>query len=101
MNKDYEIPFTKAFADAWQEWIAYRRKRKLPKYAYPQRTLAAIVRDSQNNEEIAIKAINYSIEQNWQGIFFKPFMFTNNESKRNEVQTELNSRLAKWQQVGH
>ena len=95
------LPFGEKFAQAWQEWISYRRKRRLPKYAYPQRTLSAIERDSKGNEEVAIKAINNSIDQNYQGIFVKPSMFNDNGNKRSEVQAELNSRLDRWQQVGH
>ncbi len=55
----------------WDEWIQYRKERKLPKYVPTglKRTLAALFEDSGGNESVAIKMIEQSIKHNWQGIF--------------------------------
>jgi hypothetical protein len=67
-----ELPFkSDAFAEAWEEWLLYRRERRLPAYKPVglKRTFNMLIRDSDNNEETAIAMLGQSIEQNYQGIF--------------------------------
>lgn len=67
-----ELPFNSLeFQQAWDEWLQFRKERKLPKYVPVgiKKTLTALVNKSGNCEEVAIKMIEQSIEQNWQGIF--------------------------------
>lgn len=67
-----ELPFkTESFARAWDEWLEYRRERRLPKYVPTglKRTYTGLIRDSNNDEATAIAIINNAIEKNWQGLF--------------------------------
>lgn len=67
-NLPFEGPEFKA---AWDEWIQYRKERKLPGYKPTglKRTFAGLIRDSNNNIKTAIEIIHFSIEKNWQGLF--------------------------------
>lgn len=69
-----ELPFTgPGFTSIWQEWLEYRRQRKLPKYVPVglKRTFTMLKKISENNEETAIKMIDRAISNNWQGFNFK------------------------------
>lgn len=59
------------FIEAWDEWVQYRKERKLPKYVPRglQKTLTMLKNISGDNKTTAIKIINQSIEQNYQGLF--------------------------------
>jgi site-specific recombinase XerC len=59
------------FKAAWEEWLQYRKERKLAKYTPTglQKTLTNLYNISGQNEETAIQIINQSIIQNWQGLF--------------------------------
>jgi hypothetical protein len=70
--KEIQLPFnTQEFRMAWLEWLEYRKERKLPKYVSIglKKTFAALVRDSNNDEMTAMKIIEQSISNNWQGLF--------------------------------
>ena len=86
------LPFNSdEFQTIWAEWMAFRGERKLPAYKPIglKRTLAALVRDSNNDEKIAIAIIIQSIEKNWQGLF----------PVKNNTQT--NGRTTNyWQNIG-
>ena len=94
------LPFSEQFNKAWQEWITYRKERHLPCYKPMglKKTLTRLCQLANNNEAEAIAIIDYSISQNYQGLFKEKSYGTKNNS-RTEVQAELNSRLEKWQQV--
>ncbi len=64
-------PFGEAFRVAWDEWLQYRKERKLPKYVPTglKRTFSSIIKLSSNDEATAVKIIYQSIENNWQGLF--------------------------------
>lgn len=66
-----ELPFNEAFKIAWDEWLSYRKERKLPKYAATglKKTLTHLVNISNNNEQTACAIIDQSIIQNYQGLF--------------------------------
>ena len=70
--EEVKLPFdSEAFLISWNEWIQYRKERKIPKYVPTglKRTFANLVKISGNNEAIAIAIIAQSIEQNYQGLF--------------------------------
>lgn len=99
------IPFTPTFQNTWNEWLQYRKERKLPKYTDTglKRTITHLLNISANDEQTAILIVEQSISQNYQGLF--PLKNNYNAKQktdgRNEVQAELNNRLAKWQQAGN
>jgi len=67
-----KLPFaSEEFKNAWNEWIEYRKERRLPKYVPRglKMTFSKLVRESDNHERTAIKMIENSMEQNYQGIF--------------------------------
>lgn len=67
-----DLPFkSESFAKAWSEWITYRKERRLPNYVPMglKKTFTRLVNDSGNSEGEAIKMIEYSMSQNYQGIF--------------------------------
>jgi hypothetical protein len=65
------LPFTNQFAQAWQEWLQYRKERRLPAYKPVglKKTLTRLTQLANNNEAEAIAIIDYSISQNYQGLF--------------------------------
>lgn len=70
---DYQLPFTGKFAEAWQEWLEYRKEKKLPKYVPRgiKMTFTELINLSNNNEETAIKMLERAMCNNWQGFNFK------------------------------
>jgi len=65
------LPFNESFSTAWQEWLSYRKERRLPSYKPMglKKTLSRLIQLADNNEAEAIKIIDYSISQNYQGLF--------------------------------
>lgn len=59
------------FISKWQEWLQYRKERKLAAYAPTglKATFTRLKRISLNRSEIAIKIIDQSLEMGWQGLF--------------------------------
>lgn len=67
-----ELPWNDLdFKAAWEEWLEYRRERRLPKYVPKglQKTLANLVNISSNSSITAVKIIEQSMENNWAGLF--------------------------------
>lgn len=59
---------TPEFSAAWQDWLAYRRERRLP--ACKPKSIETQLRTlSEWGHDVAIVAIRESIRQNWQGLF--------------------------------
>ena len=59
---------TPEFFVAWSQWNNYRKKRKLPKYAMPQKLLKKL---AAMGHDIAVRAIDLAITQNWNGVHEK------------------------------
>ncbi len=59
------------FRSTWALWLSERKEKKLKKYTSKglQAQLHHLQQISKNNEADAIKIINYSIAQGWQGLF--------------------------------
>jgi len=59
------------FRSTWAVWLSERKEKKLKKYTSKglQAQLHHLQQISKNNEADAIKIINYSIAQGWQGLF--------------------------------
>lgn len=56
---------------AWEEWLQYRKERKLPKYTRIgiSKTWTHLMNIANQSEQVAIEIINQSIAQNWAGLF--------------------------------
>jgi len=70
-NYEPEMPEnlkTEIFIQTWGEWLSYRRMRKLAAYK-PQTLDKQLAELSDWGHDEAIRAINDSIRQNWQGLF--------------------------------
>lgn len=70
--KDIVFPFdSKKFMDCWDLWLDFRKEIKKPINGIISRQaqLKKISKLSNGNENTAIKIINQSIENNWQGLF--------------------------------
>lgn len=70
--ENIQLPFSgEDFKKAWDDWIGYRKERKLPKYTERglQKTFKHLTEISGQNESSAIKIIEQSMSNNWQGMF--------------------------------
>lgn len=66
------LPFNdENFISKWQEWLQYRKERKLAAYAPTglKATFTRLKRISLNRPDIAIQIIDQSLEMGWQGLF--------------------------------
>lgn len=67
------LPFPESpeFASKWNEWIEFRRQRRLPKYVPIglKGTFTKLKRISSNDAETAIAIIQQSMDDNYQGLF--------------------------------
>lgn len=73
-NNTSEIPLPflgPAFSEKWNEWIEFRRQRRLPQYVPIglKGTFTKLKRISYNDEEMAIAIIQQSMDDNYQGLF--------------------------------
>jgi DNA-binding MarR family transcriptional regulator len=69
---ELELPFkSEAFKEKWEEWLKYRKERKTPSYKPTglKHTFKKIQTLSQNNEIAAIKILEQSMGNGWQGLF--------------------------------
>jgi|ERR1044072_5864854 hypothetical protein len=79
-----ELPFSEAFATAWQEWLTYRKEEKrLRPYTEKglKRTITYLINLANNDEEKAIEIINYSMNQQYQGLFLPKKNYATNNNK--------------------
>ncbi|MCK9220260.1 MAG: YdaU family protein [Bacteroidales bacterium] len=71
-NPEIIYPFQfPEFSTAWDLWVAYRKEKHIRGYKLigEQAALKNLSEISNNNLDTAIKIINQSISQNWQGLF--------------------------------
>ena len=59
---------TETFREAWNDWLAYRRECKIPKYK-PRAMAAQLATLAAWGPDVAICAIRQSIRQQWRGLF--------------------------------
>jgi hypothetical protein len=81
-----ERPFkSKEFDEIWEIWIDERKQQKRKKYTPrgEQATLHNLQKISNNDEKTAIKIIQQSITQGWQGLFA-----LKTAAKRNQLNAE-------------
>lgn len=66
-----KLPFGNEFSTSWNEWLEYRKQKKIKKYVPIglSKTFSLLRRISNDNEQTAIQIINQSIENNYQGLF--------------------------------
>lgn len=66
-----QLPFNdENFIQKWQEWLQYRKERRLANYVPTglKKTFTKLLNDSQNNMDIAMQIIDQAIASNWQGL---------------------------------
>lgn len=68
-----QLPWsTDTFEFAWNEWLTYKKeKRKKYTPTGERKALSRLYKITEGNEALAIDAINFSIAQNYQGIFLE------------------------------
>jgi hypothetical protein len=70
-NNGVQIPFQEeAFLEKWQEWLTYRKERRLAAYVPTglKKTFTKLVNDSQNDYHVAMQIIDQAMGNNWQGL---------------------------------
>ena len=76
------LPFGPGFKSAWDDWIAYRREARFPKWQ--QRTIdAQLERLGKLTEPQAVEAIRQSIANGWRGLFPEKAKTTESRPTRN------------------
>jgi hypothetical protein len=68
LAEDPPVEMGERLSVAWARWVEYRAERKLAPYK-PRGESAAIKRLMEWGEERAVKAIEFSMAQNYQGVF--------------------------------
>lgn len=67
-----DLPFSgSAFAEAWNDWLTYRKEKKKPPYKPTglKATLSYLSNLAEGKEETAIQIIRYAMQRNWEGFF--------------------------------
>lgn len=67
-----QLPFNHdGFIEKWQEWLTYRKERRLAAYVPTglKKTFTKLINDSQNDPIIAMQIIDQAMSCNWQGLF--------------------------------
>ncbi len=75
-----QLPFFEPeFAEKWAEWTEYRKERKLPAYKPIglKKTFTMLLRESGGSVTEAMDMLEYSMENNYQGIFKRKINGTN------------------------
>lgn len=101
-NNDLQFPFNEPeFIEAWDEWISFRRERRLPAYKPTglKRTFAGLFRDANGDFKTAIKIIHNSIEKNWQGLF--PLKSNGTHQQTNGIDYSKFGKAAGTIRAGH
>lgn len=97
-----QLPFFEPeFAEKWSEWLQYRRERKLPTYKPIglKKTFTMLVRESGGNVIEAMDMLEYSMENNYQGIFKRKIYAANrgnNEIPKLGTSAARIEALKKW-----
>lgn len=97
-----QLPFFEPeFAEKWSEWLQYRRERKLPTYKPIglKKTFTMLVRESGGNVIEAMDMLEYSMENNYQGIFKRKIYAINrgnNEIPKLGTSAARIEALKKW-----
>ena len=72
------LPFSdEKFISKWQEWLQYRKERRLAAYTPTglKATFTRLKRISQDQPSVAVQIIHQSLEMGWQGLFeIKPII---------------------------
>lgn len=102
--EENELPFkTPEFKKSWEEWIQWRKEKRLPKYVPSglKKTFTHLVNISNNDDKIAIAIIDYSISNNYQGLFALKNQANGNQQTSGQIakpgtsQARVNA-LRKW-----
>jgi hypothetical protein len=93
---------TPEFAEAWGEWLSYRRASRKP--LTPQTQRRQLEQLAQMGVTDAIQCVRQSIERGWQGLFpVKPQTHNANEHRSDSQQHPRNSEIvgsdASWQRT--
>jgi hypothetical protein len=72
-NNGVQIPFDHhdGFIQKWQEWLQYRKERRLAAYTPTglKATFTKLKRISNDDPGVAMQIIDQSLENSWQGLF--------------------------------
>lgn len=85
-TEEVNLPFDDIdFINKWQDWLEYRKERKLAKYVPRglKGTFTHLVNISGNDPKIAVQIIQRSMYNNWQGLFALPQNYSNGQGNVN------------------
>lgn len=97
--EEIELPFqSEEFKETWNEWISYRKERKIAKYVPRglKMTFNKLIADSGNDEKVAIQMIEQSMSNNWQGLFAIKQQYGQSINKNGTNGTDRIAALKKW-----
>lgn len=89
------------FKASWEEWLKYRKERKVPKYTETglKKTFKDLASLCGGEEDVAIKIIDQSISKNWQGLFALKQQFGNPSATGNKYENDRQNQLAAFKPV--
>lgn len=85
-NNGVQLPFSdENFISKWQEWLQYRKERRLAAYTPTglKATFTRLKRISIDDPKIAMQIIDQSLENGWQGLFELKPVFNGAAHQRN------------------
>jgi hypothetical protein len=89
IGADLEINhfWSQAFDKKWEEWLLFRKKHKMGKYAEPQRTIEKLKRLSGGDEDKAFAILDQSMENRHQGLY--PLKEKKNDDKYTGIKKRI------------
>ena len=91
------LPFEdQQFKDKWQEWLQYRKERRLAAYTPTglKATFTKLKRISSENPEIAVQILDQSLENGWQGLFELKNLNNGTASQKSTVKPQPTGNVA-------
>lgn len=92
---------SESFKEAWEEWVKYRKQRKIPKYTEVglRRTFKDLAELSGNDEATAIEIIHQAIAKSWQGLYGIKKQPISNTVSVNKYENARQAQLASFKPV--
>lgn len=93
-----QIPFSEQeFIDKWQEWLQYRKERRLATYTPTglKSTFTHLKKISNDDARTAIEVIEQSLANGWQGLFELKQQFNGNTTGRITEKPQPTGTVAK------
>lgn len=99
LTNEIPLPFPESpeFASKWDEWIIYRKQRRLPQYVPIglKGTFTKLKRISGDDVQTAIAIIQQSMDDNYQGLFPLKKQFNGNTTGRITEKPQPTGTVAK------